>query len=411
MNFDDFISNKRENDGLSERLVSEIYESPAEGHNNIDSSSSRTNDPEAQIVVGDVARGEKQPIRYRDAWAGAIFVLQFVTIGFVAMVWGIRALNYKTDTTYGGGENANSFSFRGLFGYCILCGIVALAISVGLLTLLTRNSQHMIEFSVLFSVISDAIIGVYFVFQKNWFGVAVSSTFLVGAILYASAIWRRIPFASANLECALTAARSNGGIAFVALGTAFVVNVVYTGLWVLAWLGIYVRYTAKDCQEQETCFSHTNPIIALFFFFSLLWSWEVGKNVLHVTVAGVVGTWWFAPDEACTFFSPSISDSFSRSTSYSFGSICLGSILTASVQICHRFAKEARRHGRGNEMLLCAIECISLFLERLVLYFNKWAYGKWLQHIELQDSTYFRFVFLIVDVVLKFTSVYTVTTM
>jgi len=87
----------------------------------------------------------------------------------------------------------------------------------------------------------------------------------------------------------------------------------------------------------------------------------------------VVGTWWFAPDEANALWSPAITDSFCRATTYSFGSICLGSLVMAIIQVLHQMVHEARRNNGRNSLLLCILECIVAFLERLAEYFNRYA--------------------------------------
>ena len=98
------------------------------------------------------------------------------------------------------------------------------------------------------------------------------------------------------------------------------------------------------------------------------------QNLLHVTIAGVVGTWWFAPHEARSCCSSSVIDSFIRASTTSFGSICLGSLLVAMIQVLHQLVHDARRNGRGNNLLLCILECLINILQSLMEYFNKWAF-------------------------------------
>lgn len=113
--------------------------------------------------------------------------------------------------------------------------------------------------------------------------------------------------------------------------------------------------------------------VSFLFFLSYYWTQQVLSNTVHVTTAGVIGTWWFAPDEASTCCSKAIGDSFSRATTYSFGSICFGSLIVAFVQ-----ALRALNHQlRGNEdaqLLVCIIDCILACIESIIEYFNKWAY-------------------------------------
>ena len=94
----------------------------------------------------------------------------------------------------------------------------------------------------------------------------------------------------------------------------------------------------------------------------------------HVTVAGVVGTWWFAPEEASSVCSKAVCDSFARASFSSFGSICFGSLLAGLAQALHQIVKGLRRERDQDSLLLCLLECLLGIIESLVRYFNKWAY-------------------------------------
>lgn len=100
---------------------------------------------------------------------------------------------------------------------------------------------------------------------------------------------------------------------------------------------------------------------------------RVLQNILHVTVAGVVGTWWFAPEEANSSCSPSVKDSLGRACSTSLGSICLGSLLVALIQLLHSIVRNARRHNGGG-ILFCILECLVALIQSFMEYFNKWGF-------------------------------------
>ncbi len=51
------------------------------------------------------------------------------------------------------------------------------------------------------------------------------------------------------------------------------------------------------------------------------------QNIVHVTVAGVVATWWADPDSLSTCCNGVLRELFTRSLTTSFGSICLGSLV------------------------------------------------------------------------------------
>jgi hypothetical protein len=70
-----------------------------------------------------------------------------------------------------------------------------------------------------------------------------------------------------------------------------------------------------------------------------------------------------------------------RSLTYSFGSICFGSLLQALISIL-RFVVESARNQRDRDgecggcgaLLLCILECLAGLLEDVIDYFNQWAY-------------------------------------
>ena len=120
-------------------------------------------------------------------------------------------------------------------------------------------------------------------------------------------------------------------------------------------------------------------LVAVLLLLSYSWTTTVLRNILSVTVAGVVGTWWFAPEDASQYCSPAIYDSWMRASTYSLGSICLGSLLAAVLQVLHQIVHSLRRRatdthgGLSHSFLLCVLDCLASFLQRLVAYFNQYA--------------------------------------
>ena len=328
-----------------------------------------------QSTSGAVETREKQPNQYRDVWAALLFLAAQTGLAYLAFAWGVPALHNSGDDDDGKGSSSNqsddSVSFTGLLLLLITSGLAALVISGLALAVLMRAAHQLIQASLLLTVICDLLLAVFFISRGYWIGALGSFLFLALAACYAASVWRRVPFAAANLQTALTAVQSNLGLVVAAYGIMTVVALTSL-VWVLAWLGVYVR--SADCSTQDECVNHMNPLVLSLLLLMYYWTSSVGKNVLHVTTAGVVGTWWFAPDEASTFCSPAVTDSLVRASTFSLGSICLGSLLTAILQVLHYLAHTARRQGRGNDLVLCVLDCLLSFLERLTTYFNKWSY-------------------------------------
>lgn len=176
-----------------------------------------------------------------------------------------------------------------------------------------------------------------------------------------------IPFAASNLKTAVIAVRANLGVTLVGLFLVFVAF-VWTAIWLLSLTGVYVQMVPRN---DKVCDSRLNGWVALLFLLSYYWTQQVIKNMIHVTVAGVVGTWWFNPDEASSMCSRSIYNSFLRSATTSFGSICLGSLLVSIIQVVHHLLLQARREGEDN-ILFCVLDCLVSILEKVAEFFNKW---------------------------------------
>lgn len=233
----------------------------------------------------------------------------------------------------------------------------SVAMATFALSFMMRNSQTLVQMALIFSICSSLAVGILgFMFGNLLMGIVGLISFLFG-LCYAKLVWPRIPFAAANLTTALTAVRSNLGIAIV----AYLFTAVAFG-WTVFWmLGL------------GNTLSSQNMVVVFLLFVSYYWVHQVLQNLIHVTTAGVVGTWWFVPDEASTCCSRAISDSLFRATTYSFGSICFGSLLVAIVQAL-RALEYYSRDNEDFQFLSCIVQCILSCLESIIEEINKFAY-------------------------------------
>jgi hypothetical protein len=77
-------------------------------------------------------------------------------------------------------------------------------------------------------------------------------------------------------------------------------------------------------------------------------------------VAGTVGHWWFAPEEAARCCSPAVMNSFVRTITTSFGSL-----IVAILQALRMLANVARSEGDGG-IMVCIAECLLACLASIV---------------------------------------------
>lgn len=283
--------------------------------------------------------------------------------------------NYDNGQDQYNGGNANADvsglnDFDDLLGLLAISAIIAFIISTLALTVMIRYAQGMIKFALGFNIVASLVftIGALFV---SPFAAIMGILMLAFNVYFAYIVWARIPFAACNLATATTAVKANLGLSFVAY-TSLISMFCWSAFWMVS--AVPTIYVTSGCNAQtNTCEKEANGLLVFLLLVSYYWSFQVIQNIVHVTVAGVVGTWWFVPTEASSFCSRSIGASYFRSLTYSFGSICFGSLLVAVIEALVAMVRNLRENGDGG-ILLCIAECILSLLRDVIEYFNKWAF-------------------------------------
>lgn len=293
-------------------------------------------------------KGEVQPVQYRDfIWAVAFWLHLAVMI--FAIVTNIASMRPNDDQQGGG--------YSGIIWLVGVTAIASIALSSAALNLMMRFATELIKAALIFTVFLSLLIAVLGLMSGQVLMGCIGLFMFAVGICYARAVWHRIPFAAANLNTALAAVKDNMGLTVVAY-VFLIIAMVWSALW---FIGLGESISAA------------NQAVLFFLLLSYYWVHQVLTNTVHVTTAGTVGTWWLVPAEANSFFSTALTDSFYRATTYSFGSICLGSLLVAVVQSLRALARMARDNDDG-QLLACIIECILACIQDIIEYFNQWAY-------------------------------------
>mmetsp|Transcript_22128 Transcript_22128/g.54726 ORF Transcript_22128/g.54726 Transcript_22128/m.54726 type:complete len:615 (+) Transcript_22128:113-1957(+) len=383
-------------------------------------------EPELLVVSLDDSaweHGEDQDLKFQNPCFAFIFLAQAITL----LVFGIHAI--KTFVTYqdrdDDGDNDPQDDDNGSddidihvvlyyarhFLFAFLATVTSIImLSASVLSYLLRQTgatRRMIEISLIFAPVSYAMSAIGCMAVGL---IPMAGIFLLSALLgtcYVCTVWKRIPVAAANLAVAMTAVKAHQG-SLIGLGyTLTFVAASWTCMWVLAIGDIGFRDSSFFWQCQAPSSSnqqHDDPncsltsggvCVGLLLLLSLFWTLQVIKNLCHTTVAGVVGSWWFSTpsghDEEVAngdsliqeSSTPSpkkvVYDSWIRSSVYSFGSICFGSLVVGLLQVLQlilRCGREQNRRDRNSSsgLVLCICQCIVNQLERLAEYMNKWAF-------------------------------------
>lgn len=120
----------------------------------------------------------------------------------------------------------------------------------------------------------------------------------------------------------------------------------------------------------------------------MYWISEWIKNTIHTTIAGVYGSWYFCSHN---FPSNATRGAFRRATTYSFGSISLGSLLVAIINMLRQACSVAQRsEGMQGNMVgyiaFCILGCLISVLQWAVQFVNRYAFC----HIALYGKPYIK---------------------
>lgn len=364
------------------------------------------------IDESDWEHGEAQPKAFRDIFWAILFVLHFCAVSTLAVMGIVNLVKQGSDwwpSSSNTDDNTNDENFDRQFLWFILAllGTVVAVPSLLLNLLLGAFSNMLIQISLVFSPVSFFIAFVGSFVTMNCPVALFSLIMCVVGIYYAVRVWHKVPFAAANLKIALSSIKDNHGLWIIAYIVTFK-SYIWIFLWTCAVLELTVfspewvfdgncTFSDGHYSDNDDCtLSTRGKFIGLGMFLSLYWTSQCIFQIFHTTIAGVVGTWWFDPQEArsasagghggclaCCGCSPAIWNSWIRSGVYSFGSIALGSLLVGILKLlqlfvrCGRQQRDQQRRMRGIEgtdFLFCFLQFVVDHLERLMEYFNTWAY-------------------------------------
>jgi hypothetical protein len=334
--------------------------------------------------------GEIQPPMYRDKWFGIAFWLHIgtlVTVAILFKVGVIEVVDHSNDSNHHRRLEDNLLPGTIFLASSIATPlVVAPLLSIQALSVMSNYAVFLIKLCLIMNIVLNVIFFILCLVTAPLTCI-LPGIMAVVFIWYAKAVWDRIPLAAVTLRTGVAAILDDLGIPCLSLSV-----IPMTIGWVLLWFYVTFMFTESkwfDSQiserqvtddssgETTTHIEKELSGVAWFCFFllllSLYWTCQVIYNVIHTTVAGTVGTWWFIPHEANSCCSQGLTDSFSRSMTYSFGSICLGSLLVAILEVLRALLNNAAQNDRGG-LITCIAQCLLSCLESLLEYFNRWAF-------------------------------------
>ena len=218
---------------------------------------------------GEWTKGEPQPSQCRDAWAAILFYAQLIGIAVVAGMYGVPAIEkVNDDTSY---ESLTTPDYSGLIYASLIAGGSSFGLSALSLFVMSACPKVLIQISLLFSLVCSLLICIVSFYYQNIIGGIFGIIFFLINCCYACAVWRRIPFAAANLNTGLTPVKKNAGVVLVAY-LITIISFGYSILWMTSLLGVYDKeglcdtVTYPNGKTTTTCAGD----LAWGYFFLLL---------------------------------------------------------------------------------------------------------------------------------------------
>lgn len=364
----------------------------------------------------DVIKGEIQEPAYRDWQFSVLFFVQLAAISITAVVLGpawIASLSNDDDDEDNGADrlledngsasNSKWTSFDSIFFFVgSLLGASVVIMSV--FRMMIHKPLLVIKISFFVAPVTFGFVALVILIASSTssdgskegdvhdqivgFFWAVAAVFSLFSVCFYYCYKRFMPFAAVNLKAALTAVRSNTGLFFLSVASIFA-TYGWMILWSIALASIVYHDQQKDqvpCSEQYDydgsdhsgmCDQQPNAVAITMLVLCFYWTQQVIQNTVHTTTAGTVASWWNEPSQeyhqqvggGC--LGQVVSDAAYRACTYSFGSICLGSLLVAIMQTLENMARNNRNR---RDVLSIVIQCLIICLRSWLEYFNSWAF-------------------------------------
>lgn len=323
--------------------------------------------PPVYDPVINLEKGHDQGPKFQDVWAAILF------FGMIASQIVTTSL-YAPDVLSAELGDENSKTAGAMVGGLVLMSGLATALSVGSLWFMMACAESLISACLIGSVITNFVMAVVFLAAGSpWAILWVAMAFI--GVCYAYFVWNRIAFASANLKVALTAVKANMSLVLIAALSLFVAFL--WSLWgLLNFLAIAWHLKGGegggDGEGDEQSFQTMNGGILFLLLVGFYWGHQVIAAVVRCTVAGSVGSWVFTPGDIAP-----VKGSLKRALTYSFGSICFGSLIVALIQATRAICESARQSAAADgdsTLLLCVVDCILGCIEAIAEYITRWAY-------------------------------------
>lgn len=263
---------------------------------------------------------------------------------------------------------------------------ISLVFAITGLVLCRLYPRFFIISGIILNILSGLGTSIMYLSLKYWSAGIVFLVFTLFIAFCFCSIRSRIPLATIILEIVIDGMKTYPQTLIVSiLGT--IISGAFAILFSLVIVATYMKYDPDPnnpgCNTSGGSCSNSKLIgLLVLVFFCGYYISEVIKNVIHSTISGIYGCWYFMSKADQSTPKGITMGSFKRAMSTSFGSICFGSLIVSLIETFRQTLTLIRNafminqnFGNISHVIFWIIDLIIGFLRWLVQYFNHYAYS------------------------------------
>lgn len=273
-------------------------------------------------------RFEPEKPKFHDIPFAILFILVFG--GFVATsVISLRGFSSKSADTISAGGGSLGDTLNGQTAVILMfSAAVSLVFSILYILLVRAFPRFILEATLILSVVTTVAYCVYLWIEGQTSGAIVMTIFAVIAVISYWFMRKRIPLAKIILVSVIKAADNYKSVYVLAL--SFLIVQTAWSVW-SAWtiVAVYQRFSPSGQAAGSSASNASVTGLVVLCIFAYYWTSELIKAVAYTSTAGVFGTWYYSSTKPAH----AALSSLKRCLTYSFGSLCFGSLILAVLDI------------------------------------------------------------------------------
>uniref|UniRef100_A0A060T496 Protein PNS1 n=1 Tax=Blastobotrys adeninivorans TaxID=409370 RepID=A0A060T496_BLAAD len=316
-----------------------------------------------------------------------IFAILFLAVlgGFIA-VSAIALSAYTGNASFQGTSiysSSNSFSLNAntMILMAFVC-VVAVVLAFLYYTMARMFTRQFIIVTIILNIALALGTAIFYLVEKYY---SAGVVFLVFALFSAFCYWtmrHRIPFATLVLKTIIDVTRQHPSTLMISALGALVAG-AFSMYFSASLVALYAKYDPNSDNPQCAeggCSQGKLVGLIVYMVFAAYYISEVIKNVIHVSISGVYGSWYYCSKSDQGMPKWPAWGAFKRAMTYSFGSICFGSLIVAIINFIREILNAAQHVNQDNggniavTIVLCFAQCCVGILDWAVTYFNHYAY-------------------------------------